>query len=144
MASEIAAASAPQPVEAPNVEISFKYCVVRLQRPWFPELLLLTKGWYIAGYAAHTLSTGSLMDSAALFPCVPTGFVAIKELSINGSWSQADAAAATRSASLGPFSLVGSTTSGLGSPGMQIFAWICEPLPALPPDGDPTLDAAPA
>lgn len=147
MASVISAASDAQPVEAPDIEIAFQYCVVRLSRPWFPELLLFTKGWHIAGYGADAFATGDLADSKALFPCVPTGFVAIKNLIIKGTWSQADTAAAAKSVSLGPFSLVGSTASGPGSytyPGMQIFAWICEPLPPLPPDGDPTLSAAPS
>lgn len=147
VASSISDASTAQPVEAPEIEISFQYCVVRLSRPWFPELLLLTKGWYIAGYGADTFATGDLADPKALFPCVPTGFVAIKDLTIKGTWSQADTAAAAKSASLGPFSLVGSTGSGPGSytrPGVQIFAWLCEPLPSLPPDGDPTLSAAPS
>ncbi len=146
-ASNINDASTAQPVEAPEIELSFQYCVVRLSRPWFPELLLFTKGWYIAGYGADAFATGDLADSTALFPCMPTGFVAIKDLVIKGTWSQADTTAAAKSASLGPFSLVGATSSTPGSytaPGMQIFAWICEPLPPLPPDGDPTLSAAPS
>jgi hypothetical protein len=145
VAADISAASTAQPVEAPEIEISFQHCVVRLSRPWFPELLLFTKGWYIAGYGAESFATGDLTDATALFPCIPTGFVAIKDLTIKGTWSQADTAAAAKSASLGPFSLLGSVPSGPGTysrPGMQIFAWICEPLPPLPPDGDPALSAA--
>jgi hypothetical protein len=151
VASTISATASEQPVDAPDLSVSFKYCVVHLTRPWFPELLLFTKGWYIPGYSAGAFGTGNATDATALFPCLPVGFVAIQDLQITGSWTQADAAAAASSAFLGPFSLLGATssTTAAGSTsyavaGIQIIAWICEPLPSTPPNGDPGVGAPPA
>lgn len=146
LAGSLNETTANKPVEAPDISITFSYCTVQLDRPWFPELLLLAPGWYLPGYAASALATGSLSNTIISFPCVPVGFLAIKDLVISGTWSPDDLDAASKSASLGPFSLLGSSqvadltgAISYSCPGIQIVAWLCAPIPATPPDADPTL-----
>jgi hypothetical protein len=132
-----------QPVATSSLSMSFERCIVTLTRPWWPEMLMLLKNWYVPGYARAAFSNGKGKGDAGLLPVVATGFVAIRNLTIAAKWSDDDLDAMQKSASFGSFSLIGRTydaaTNTLTSPGMQIIGWFCEALPVLPPVSDPAM-----
>ena len=136
-----------QPMTATSVAITFEHCIVTLTRPWFPQGFLLLRDWYLPGYSKGDFSHGTGPADTGLLPLVPTGFVAIRNLSIRANWSDQDRAAAQQSASFGPFSLVGrnfdANSGTLSCPGIQIIGWFLAPLPVLPPTTDPALLPAP-
>lgn len=143
--SELVRANAtPEPVATDSLSISFRLCLVRLQRPWLSQSLLSLPGWYLPGFAKASLSDAvSLTAPMAL---VPTGCILIRDLRIKGQWTDGDRQALARSASLGPLSLLGrdldAGTATISVAGMQSIGWLCERMPVLPPTGDPNLPPA--
>ena len=139
----IVANSTAQPVTGNALSITFEHCIVTLTRPGYPQGFMTLRDWYLPGYSKGDFSHGTGVSDAALIPLVPTGFVAIRNLSIRASWSDQDRAAAQQSASFGPFSLVGRNfdvgSGALNCPGIQIIGWFLTPLPLLPPNTDPAL-----
>lgn len=139
--SELVRANAtPEPVATDSLSISFRLCLVQLQRPWLSQSLLSLPGWYLPGFAKASLSDAvSLTAPMAL---VPTGCILIRDLQINGQWTDGDRQALARSASLGPLSLLGrdldAGTATIRVTGMQSIGWLCERMPVLPPAGDPS------
>ena len=129
--------------------MSFDYCLVQMRRPWFSEDLLALPGWYLPNMRNGDYASGPPVNTGA-FARIPTAFIAVKNLVIEGQWSDADVAAGANSASFGPFSLLVSpgdqaqAKTGLIAPGVQIIAWICDAQPQLPPDPDPALATASA
>jgi len=144
-AANIRAAATAQPVAAATVDISFDHCIVTLQYPWFPQVFLMDRGWYVPGYAKGSFSNGTGNGDTGYLPVLAGGFVVIRNLKISGQWTNQDLAAVQGSAAFGPFSLIGrsyDTQSGtLSCAGMQIIGWFCEALPVLPPNSDPALTA---
>ena len=134
--------SQPQEVESSSITLSFDYTLVTLDRQWFPTGLVTNSNWYVPGYRAGQLLSPS---SPTTQPAMPVAFVAVRRVRLAGTWSSRDVEALPSSVSLGPLSLVGRTITTTGgsvtveSPGMQVVAWICQPLPILPPEGDPTV-----
>lgn len=132
-----------RPVSTENIDMSFEHCVVTLHRPWWPEVFLMLKHWFVPGYECAEFSDGSGSEDSGLLPVLTSGFVAIRNLRISSKWSSDDLQAVQGSASFGPFSLVGRTydagTGTLTAPGIQIIGWFCEALPILPPDSDPAM-----
>lgn len=145
--AQVAAQTAPQPVESASFKLSFDYCLVHLRRSWLSGDFLAMPGWYVPTARGGDYSTGSPLNKG-WFAAIPTAFIAVKNLVISGSWSANDVTAAGNSAAFGPFSLLGISASQSGvltNPGVQIIAWICSPQAKLPPDDDPKLAlAAPA
>src|SRR5262249_19459420 len=139
--AQVQANTTTQPVTASNIDMSFEHCVVTLHRPWWPEVFLMLKHWFVPGYECAEFSDGSGSEDSGLLPVLTSGFVAIRNLKISTKWSSDDLEAMQGSASFGPFSLVGRTydagTGTLSSPGIQIIGWFCEALPILPPESDP-------
>jgi hypothetical protein len=146
--ANIQAAGTAQPVATTSVDLSFEHCIVTLQWPWFPQVFLMDRGWYIPGYAKGSFSNGMGNGDTGYLPVLTSGFVAIRNLKISGQWTNQDLAAVQGSAAFGPFSLIGRTydahSGTLSCPGMQIIGWFCEALPVLPPNSDPALVAAAA
>jgi hypothetical protein len=72
---------------------------------------------------------------------LPTACILIRNLQIKAQWSAQDDAAVEQSVNLGGFSLFGRSydrnTATLTVPGMQSIAWVCEPMPTLPPENAP-------
>jgi hypothetical protein len=130
------------------MDMSFEHCVVTLNRPWWPEVFLMIRGWFVPGYASAEFSNGKGNGDPGLLPVLASGFVAIRNLKISTKWSDDDLVAMQKSASFGRFSLVGRTydsqTGTLSCPGIQIIGWFCEALPILPPASDPAIAAAQA
>ncbi len=136
---DLVAVAPEKPVNSDQFSLSFSYCIVRLQRPWLFQPFLDCKSWYVPGYPQGAFSSGPEEGNSGLFANVPLAFLLIKDLSIAANWTQEDTAAAQGSLALPPFSLVGSTfqSNTLSSPGMQIIAWIVQPMPLLPPQSAP-------
>jgi len=145
-AANIRAAATAQPVATATVDISFDHCIVTLQYPWFPQVFLMDRGWYVPGYAKGSFSNGTGNGDTGYLPVLAGGFVVIRNLKISGQWTNQDLAAVQGSAAFGPFSLIGRSydahTGTLSCPGMQIIGWFCEALPVLPPNSDPALSGA--
>jgi hypothetical protein len=136
----------PQPVSTNRLGASFKYIRVSFQRPWMDTTLFHLPGWSIGGLASGAISNGHADANPGMLPLMPTGFIAIKDLVVNGAWNDADRQSARAAlgghttASLGPFTLAaGGATLGsfkgdsLMVPGIQIVAWVCAAMPLLPP-----------
>jgi hypothetical protein len=144
---QLQANTTAQPVSTNSIDMSFEHCVVTLNRPWWPEVFLMLKQWFVPGYACAEFSDGTGGEDAGLLPILASGFVAIRNLKISTKWSNDDIAAMQGAASFGPFSLVGRTydagTGTLTCPGIQIIGWFCEALPILPPNSDPAIDPPP-
>jgi hypothetical protein len=124
---------------------SFRYLRVNIERAWLNPRLFRLAGWSLGGIPAGTFSNGSTENNPGVFPLLPIGFVAVRDVKISGDWTDADKAraqAATSggvSAAFGPFTLAaggavhaGFDGSTLTVPGIQIIAWICSPVPMLP------------
>ncbi|HSR78512.1 MAG TPA: hypothetical protein VLN57_18170 [Xanthobacteraceae bacterium] len=144
--AKLNAAGSAQPVATDSLDLGFDHCVVALNWPWFPQAFLLTRNWYVPGYARASFANGTGAGDPGLLPVLPSAFVVIRNLRICAKWSNDDIAAMQASASFGPFSLVGrSFDSGSGAltcPGMQIIGWFYNALPVLPPADDPALAPA--
>jgi hypothetical protein len=136
----------PRPVTATKLGATFRYRRVSIRRPWLDSTLLHFPGWSIGGLTAGAISNGKADHNPGMLPMLPVAFIAVKDVSISGSWSDADKAAADAAlsgnsvASFGPFALTRGSSgaasfdgSTLKVPGIQVFAWICEVLPVLPP-----------
>jgi len=132
-------------VSSDKFSISFKYCVVRVHRPWFYDAFIFDKNWFIPGYKAGSFSTGTAQSNNGIFPAIPIALVAVKDLQITANWSEADASNAKNAMSFGPFSLAGSKfdNNALSCAGMQVIAWIFNVLPPLPVNADPATKAPP-
>ena len=141
--AELQANTTSRPVSTNSIDMSFEHCVVTLNRPWWPEVFLMLKHWFVPGYACAEFSDGFGSEDSGLLPVLASGFVAVRNLKISTKWSNDDVAAMQGSASFGPFSLVGRTydagTGTLTCPGIQIIGWFCEALPILPPAADPAM-----
>ncbi len=134
-----------QPVAASQVSATFRYMRVGIQRPWLDSSLFHLPGWSIDGLPAGSISNGQAANNPGMLPLLPLSFIAVKDVVINGSWSDADkktasaAVAGDSVSTFGPFTLNGGAGGGsfdgatLKIPGIQVIAWICQVTPKLPP-----------
>ena len=145
--AQLHATTTPRPVASEAIEISFEHCIVTLNRPWFPQMFLMGRNWYLPGYVSGSFSTGAGVGDNGYLPLITSAFVAIRNLKISSKWSEQDLDAVQGSAALGPFSLVGRRfdlgTGTLTCVDTQIIAWFCQPLPITPPLSDPALATKP-
>lgn len=122
-----------QPVESSSVNISFDYCLVKVRRPWYVDVFINQKSWYIP----------AVPKGQVKFPLMPSGFVVIRNLKIGGDWTIADIKNASNATHFGPFQVtLNPETHQLVHPGLQIIGWILQRMPDLPPNQDPKIDAA--
>ena len=133
-----------QPTSSMNFEISFKYCVASVARPWLSSDFLTAANWYVPGLQSGALAQGLYAKAAQRFGFLPAKLLVVKELSIRAEWSEQDRTFAQNSASLGPFSLINSSfdKNELTAPGMQVIGWFCQVVPVLPPMADPAATGA--
>jgi len=140
------AAASVREVTSNSISLSFEYCLVNVTRPWLSTEFLSLKNWYMDGYRDGELASGSGVGGMPL-EVMPVAALVVRKLSIKAAWSHEDQTSLHNTLSFGPFSLQGRTvdkTSGeITCPDMQIVAWVCEPMPKLPPAADPAL-ATPA
>ena len=121
-------------------EISFRFCVVNINRGWYKAALLNNKNWYLAGSKAGGYSKGTIENNLGMFPLLPTAFIAIRDLRITAKWDHQDLSNAAQAKSFGPFDLRDGSFSNnsLEAKGLQIIAWLTQLNPILPPLSDPT------
>ncbi|HEX5712273.1 MAG TPA: hypothetical protein VFX85_03045 [Solirubrobacterales bacterium] len=136
--SEVLAVSQPRPVQSEGFSVSFDYCIVSFDRPWWDELFLAADGWELPGFSTGELASGSAATPASLVTLVTNGMVVIRNLVIKANWQTAELSAVRAASSLGPFCIAGATFNEieLRRPGLQAIAWLCQVPPVLPPDPD--------
>jgi hypothetical protein len=132
--------TAIQPTDS-GFKISFQYCVVSIKRPWFHSELFDMPGWWLPGFAAHSISNGLPTNNPGLLPAITTRFLAIRNLFVRAVWSDGDRAKAEQAGkaagvmSFGPFALTGDVHfdgAELRCSTPQIVAWLAAILPACP------------
>jgi hypothetical protein len=140
--------------ETSDLTARFKYARVTIVRPWLNFLLFGVNGWSTQSYPqVGGLSNGTKNQPTALFPLLPTSFVAVRNLEISAKWGKEDMNAIQKSLSTkasfgwGPFSVSGSYSKSsssknfasefdgttLSNPGLQIIGWVCSVVPNSPP-----------
>ncbi len=145
---ELSLRASPQSVTSQGLTLSFEYCLVSASRPWMSPLLAW-RTWFVPGMRAGEIASGAGMGPGVL-EAIPVAAIVVRNLTIEAQWSEQDASALDSAVTLGPFSLVGRTIkqasgqsgSTMTCEGMQIVAWVMQPLPKLPPCDDPALAAA--
>lgn len=133
----LSAALTPQTT---NFQISCRFCLVNITRPWFKSALLNLRSWYMFGAQAGDYASGTLDHNPGMFPMLPSAFLAIRDLKISAQWSAQDRQNLPRAKYLGPFD-IGSATlqaDSLSSSGLQIVGWLSRLNPMLPPLSQPT------
>ena len=146
LATAISTDATPQEVVSDQFSIDVSMCFVELRRPWLSDGLLSLRNWYVPGFAKGSFSLGpgapdGTVDAGTL-SLLPTACILIRDLEIKAQWSDDDGDAIESSSNLGGFNLFGRefdrNNATLRVPGMQSIAWICEPMPLLPPADEPT------
>ncbi|MFT4163481.1 hypothetical protein [Shinella sp.] len=129
-----------RPISGDRFSISFGLCFVKLSRPWLSNVLLNLPGWYVPNYGRASFCDAAAASGPMAY--LPTGCILIRDLKIGGQWSGSDRSAIEGSSIFGGFSLLGRSydreTATISVPGMQSIGWLCEPMPNLPPDDQPT------
>ena len=137
--------SQPQAVTSSSMELSFRYCLVTARRPWISGAFLTARNWFIPRLHAGEIASGT-GTGVGSFEVMPAAALCVRDLKITAAWSAEERAVLPALTKFGPFSLIGSTLDAGGvsllCPGMQIIGWVMEPMPQLPPNGDPALPAA--
>lgn len=138
-----------------SINISYKYTLVSVCRPWLAAHLFKLPGWRMDATKKGTLSSGSRagQENAAL-PLIPQAFIAIKDLTVTGSFSTSELNQANSligagvPLSFGPFAISGSQSytgseqyvkgtadpSGIRAPFVQIIGWVNAIQPFSPPE----------
>lgn len=132
-----------KPVQSNEFSMSFSYCIVYLDRPWFDTSMFhYTNLWYCLSLKEDYFSTGDKDETNyGVLKCIPSAMVLIKDLKIKAAWTDDDKANAQNSIGLGIFNVNGSEfiNNELVTPGMQIIGWMCEVIPRLPAISDPNI-----
>jgi hypothetical protein len=140
LANAIATDTQQHDVATEQFGITVDICLVNLQRPWLSDAFLNVRGWFVPGFEKGEFSNGDEQEDGP-FAILPTACILVRNLQITATWSDADRAVIEQAANLGTFSLFGRSfdrnTATLSVPGMQSIAWVCEPMPLLPPAGAP-------
>jgi hypothetical protein len=144
--AEPAAPSPPPPPPLPLVSgdefsIDVEVSILKLRRPWLSDALLNLTGWFVPSARKGSFSDGTGADDPGILPLLPVACVLIRNLTVRARWSDEDRKNLENSTHLGPFGLQGRSfdhnTTDLKVVGMQSVAWICDPLPLLPPADAP-------
>lgn len=123
------------PVTTNRISITFEYCAVQIQRPWYLDAFVAQPSWFIPN-----TPKGTITDTAAAnnLSWLPIGFVAIRKLDISADWSADDIATAANATEFGPFKITPDMANGrLTHSGLQVFGWMLQEMPALPPNEPP-------
>ncbi len=133
----IAEKAQTRPVQTNNIQISFDYRLVEATRDWYFEQFIYDESWNIPNTPKGQLTLNSVAGS---LPWLPIGFVAIRNLNIEGSWTEEDMEYGVQALNLGPFEVTGSIVDGhlkLEKTDLQIIGWLLQRLPELPPNDPP-------
>lgn len=113
-----------------------------MARPWLFYPFLHDQHWYVPSVSRGFHADPGDTQGRGSLSLIPVALIVIRDLSIEGKWTQADAAQLSKAFAIGPFAsgqkaeIVGQS---LTCKGVQILACINEPLPVLPPRSDPAL-----
>lgn len=133
----------PAPVSSDSFSIHVDVSVVKLRRPWLSDSLLNLTNWFVPSVAKGSFSNGTGASDPGLLPLLPVACILIRNLIVHARWSEEDRNNLENSTHLGAFGLLGRSydqnSATLKVPGMQSVAWICDPLPVLPPLAAPTM-----
>ncbi|MEG3926142.1 hypothetical protein [Microcoleus sp. T3_D1] len=140
--------------ESENIKVRFKYSIVTIDRPWLNYTLFKLPGWSVSGINPKFFSNGTKQNQKdSLIPLLPQAFIVVQGVEITAKWGKTDrdiinkAVSGSGSVGWGPFSVGGSYShsssddtakatfadSTLKIPGVQIMGWICNVVPACPP-----------
>ncbi|MBP8153900.1 MAG: hypothetical protein KAX87_01345 [Nitrospira sp.] len=125
-----------------HVRVDFEYQIIRVSRPWLFYPFLRYPQWYIPGLKRGALADAGTTDPTGRLALIPVALIAIRNLSIEANWSEADVARLSTAFAIGPFGrgqkaeIVGQS---LKCDGVQILGCISERMPMLPPQSDPSL-----
>lgn len=129
-------------VTSDGFSFTLETCVVRLRRPWLSDGFLNLHNWFVTGVAKGSICAGNGSESETPLSVLPLACVCVRNVSIKAQWTTADRQQVEISSHLGAFALLGrqfdQNTATLTVPGMQLIAWICQSLPALPPLDPPS------
>jgi len=124
-----------QPVQTSSISVSFDYCLINALRLWYKDVFINDTSWCIPTVLKGQLTTSG---PAGNLPLIPIGFVAIRNLNIEGNWTAADEANASLATGFGPFQVTwDSVNKKLSYPGLQIIGWVLQKMPDLPPNNPP-------
>ena len=133
----VIAASAASHVTSDGFSIAVEVCLVHLRRAWLGDGLLNLTNWFVPSVAKGSISDGTGPGNTTPLSVLPVACVCIRNMAIKARWSDADRAQVETSSHLGAFALLGRrfdhNTATLTIEGMQCIAWICQPMPLLPP-----------
>lgn len=136
-----------------NLEVSFRYARISIDRPWMNSLVFDLPGWTYGLVQNGGVSSGNPATAeGTLMTIVPTAFIAVRDLKIAASWSQAESdyirehISGSAGFGWGPFSIGGSYQSDsseykfksefdgqtISASGLQIMGFICTVLPFAP------------
>ena len=131
----------PPLVSGDEFSISVEVSILNLRRPWLSDGLLNLNGWFVPSAAKGSFSNGTGAADPGILPVLPVACVLIRNLTVHARWSEEDRKNLENSTHLGPFGLQGRNfdhnSADLTVTGMQSVAWICDPLPLLPPADAP-------
>ena len=134
-----------------DTEISLKWTVVDINRPWMDSSLLNWSGWYLKGGNKNSISSDD--KSNTYLPTIPTQMILVKDVVIKNEAIQSNlkTMALSTDSSLdvgyGPFVSVGGSLktddekrdelkkmarSGLSFPGIQVIGWVSQITPSSP------------
>jgi hypothetical protein len=122
-----------EPVTASSFSISFKYCVIDVDRPWLKTSFINDKSWFIPTAKKGELSGED--PNGGTLTLLPIAFIAIKELSIEANWSNTDIEISKFATDFGPFQVDTEILNNkLSHQGIQIVGWMVQKMPDLPPN----------
>jgi hypothetical protein len=145
-------------IQAHDMEVSFKYCAVDIERPWLDTSLLNLSNWFLMGdYKKGCISTGTMgqelpKNAPTFLPSIVTSLILVKDLSIKwgsfrGDWdSHSETTSANVSVGWGPFAVQGhyshhdeqqnmdvdTSGEGLFVHGIQLIGYVSTINPASP------------
>jgi hypothetical protein len=141
--------NAVSPVQAAATQITLEHMLVSIDRSsWWHNDWLVDPGWYVPGMPSGS-SIGPSPDPGQVWG-LPIALILVKNLTMTGFWSSADAAQLTSDGTLlGPFNLGGATAAAnadnsvsITVPGPSVAALFCQPLAILPPANPPVTTPA--
>ncbi|GAO10875.1 hypothetical protein TPA0598_07_05990 [Streptomyces lydicamycinicus] len=138
-----------------DLEVSFKYCLCTISRPWLDGTLFRAPYWSVSGWPPHQVSDGTRAQEGTSLPMLPTAFLCVRDVKITAKWGRKDIENAQRASKSsadvgwGPFKMGGFHSSDsakshhmraqwdgrtLTQPGLQIIGWVHTIVPACPPE----------
>ncbi|WP_147127656.1 hypothetical protein [Shimia ponticola] len=120
-------------------QVSFKYLMVSLHRPWMLPQLFSTNGWYLGQQKRGFCSNGKTSKNKGVLPLIPSALIVGLDSKVQATWSKKEKAFlkeakdAKASAYLGPFKV----QNGANPPPLQVVGCISDVTPLSPQETSP-------